>query len=835
MGDTGEPQTENETTSDPKDLDSLTLDSNTKGSIPLLRVAVDDNGDDSADHRPDDNVTAPHLRVAIHDDDDGDEDMSGEEHEESEEENGEEHLEEEEEEDSENPMEEPVVEDADTLSSVRIVAHVTDGMADSDTGEQLAFPDEQYDEESEDEHGERYEDDRDDNQEEKDGDARAEGNDDTHEEDHDETHEEDHGEAHKEHHETYEEDNIVDDYEKNKETRAVIHVQGYADKDEDSHEEQLKVLHDGEMDHQEPEMGQHEDYHTQARSEDDQDEKVDELQALINLAEEEGFEGDKMEDEVVHVSMNGSHIEENVKEQPAIADVRVNGELPAHHDQSEVTEHARHSVVTQHDQADATSTKPAEGIAPEITPTEKVITEKATTEKKKLSSTVTPHGKPGRPSSAPASGARAHASDGPGKAKRDTADEGEGSDSTSRSRGAHTRPSVRGSRGKVTVPQPFHLATEKRASLVGRPTDPDATKPRTRSHLARKPQLAAVTKTPRPVSAGIRAAPTEISKEDQEETLEKDREAKLEEELIAALRIKAENPSGFSFKSDERAEKRREFYSKLEEKMKAKEEEKNQNQAKTQEELENKMKLLRKSLTFKATPLPSFYQESAPPKVEVRKIPPTRPKSPKLTTSRRSSLVGDREGSKSPVARIRNDLRASGLGLQHKSVDSTDSLKPNVRKSVTKIPSLEKPAVRPKVNGDGKSETPRKAVPASVMPSPRKTLNAESGTNRTQGQEKKADTATASRGRSTDPRSLHNGGPATDRPKTAEEGKTRNGKPSGGVTKADGVRKSMQWRETSGSSARREILAAAEPVKLVIATPTKGELTPVVPDVAVAL
>jgi len=78
MGDPGEPQTENETTSDPKDLDSLIHDANMKGSpMPLLRVAVDNEGDDDSahHHRPDNNVNAPHLRVAIHDD--GDEDMSG--------------------------------------------------------------------------------------------------------------------------------------------------------------------------------------------------------------------------------------------------------------------------------------------------------------------------------------------------------------------------------------------------------------------------------------------------------------------------------------------------------------------------------------------------------------------------------------------------------------------------------------------------------------------------------------------------------------------------------------------------------------------------------------
>lgn len=727
---------------------------------------------------------------------------SGEEHEESEEEeNEEEHEEGEEEDKEENPMEEPVVEDADAPSSVRIVAHVTDGMADSDTGEQLAFPDEQYDDESEDDHEERYEDDHD---EEDNSDAQENG--DTHEEDHDETY----GEAHKE---DNEEENIVDDGEEGKETRAVIHVQDYA-KDEDLHEEQLTVLHKSEMDHpeyemdeqdretnhqvhemdrQEHEISQHEDDHTQTESEEremDQVAKVDELQALISLSEEEEFEGDKMEDVLVH--MNGALMEENMNEQLAIA---VNGELASHHDESEELQHARHSVV---DQADASSSKLAEGIAPEKAPIEK-----AATEKKKL---VTSHGKPGRPS-APAR------SDGSAKAKRETAEEGEGSDSTSRSKGgvAHTRPSVRGSRAKVTVPQPFHLATERRASMIGRPTDPDAPKPRT---IVRKSQP--VMKTPRPVSAGIRAAPTEtvsagiraapteISKEDQEE---KDRQAKLEEE-IAALRIKVDNPSGFSFKSDERAEKRREFYSKLEEKMKAKEEEKSQHQAKSQEELENRMKLLRKTLTFKATPLPSFYQESAPPKAEVRKIPPTRPKSPKLTTSRRSTLVGDREGSRSPVARIRSELRGSAL---YKSVDSAYALKPNVRKSVSKVPSST--AIRPKVNG---SEPPKKAVPASVMPSPRKTLNvAESGMNRTPVQEKKALTP---RGRSTDTRrSPYNGGPANDRLKTAE---IRSGNP---VTKADGVRKSLQWRETAGSSARRE---AAEAVKLGTSTPTKRTLTP---------
>ncbi|KAL3582683.1 hypothetical protein D5086_017015 [Populus alba] len=132
--------------------------------------------------------------------------------------------------------------------------------------------------------------------------------------------------------------------------------------------------------------------------------------------------------------------------------------------------------------------------------------------------------------------------------------------------------------------------------------------------------------------------------------------------------------SPFSFRSDERAAKRKEFFEKLGEKNNAKEDtEKKHLQARPKEKAEYDLKKLRQSAVFGGKPRDDLHRGLRPPENSTMKIPLTRPRSPKLGRKSTSNVASSK-----PVIQRSNHSSTRSITLLPKK-NTHENASPNIQ------------------------------------------------------------------------------------------------------------------------------------------------------------
>ncbi|KAA8529694.1 hypothetical protein F0562_034206 [Nyssa sinensis] len=141
-------------------------------------------------------------------------------------------------------------------------------------------------------------------------------------------------------------------------------------------------------------------------------------------------------------------------------------------------------------------------------------------------------------------------------------------------------------------------------------------------------------------------------------------------ESSGACRSKAQSPiisSSFIFRSEERAAKRKEFFQKLEEeKLNAKEPERFLLQTKSKEKAED-FKKMRQNISFADKPFRNIPHEIESPNNHTKKIPLTRPRSPKLGRKPTPRMVQDTSSRPSWRPPIKTDGSKHVIGKNYRS------------------------------------------------------------------------------------------------------------------------------------------------------------------------